>query len=187
MACYSARSWSQWESMSPVTARTLHLMMMPEQPGHNLSMPFPAGSPLGTGEPRLDQTPGPDSWPGSGRPRELQSCGNSCLEFLLVFLPSPWQPHALGYPGVEPWENVSDRHTQRHGVRQRCETRAWWDIHRGCQGQAEGEGQLLTQEAHPAAGLVSRKCLLPLGFQAEEFPGLCPLSSQENHPGPRVP
>lgn len=105
--------------MSPVTACTLHLMKMPEQPGHNLSMLFPAGSPLGTGEPRLDQTPGPDSWPGPGRPRELQSCGNSCLEFLLVFLPSPWQPHVLGYPGVEPWKNVSDRYILRDMVRDR--------------------------------------------------------------------
>lgn len=42
-------------------------------------------------------------------------------------------------------------------------------------------------QALPATVLVSRKCLLPLGFQAEQLPGLCPLSSQENHPGPRVP
>lgn len=88
--------------VSTVTAHTLHLMKMPGQPGHNLSMLFPAGSPLGAEEPRLDQAPGPESRPGPGRPRELQSYGNSCLEFQLVFLPSLWQPHALGYPRVEP-------------------------------------------------------------------------------------
>lgn len=147
-------------------------MKMLEWPGHNLSRPFPAGSPSGTGEPTLDQTLRPDSWPGPGLPRELQSCGNSCLEFLLVFLPFPWQPHALGYPGVEPWINVSDKHnTQQHGAGQRCETRTWWDIPRGCQGQAEGEGQLPRTRLTQQLGWFLESAFCPLGFSLKSSQG----------------
>ena len=147
-------------------------MKMPEQPGHNVSMLFPAGSPPGTREPRLDQTPRPDSWPGPGRPRALQSCGNSCLEFLLVFLPSLWQPHALGYPRAEPWKNVSDKHAQRHGAGQRRETRTWWAILRGCQDQAErgGVGGSCPGPGSPSSWFLE-SAFRPLGFRLNSSQG----------------
>lgn len=60
---------------------------MPERPGHNLSTLFPAGSPRGTGEPRLDQTLSLTAGWALGGPKSYSpvetAVWNSCLFFCL--------------------------------------------------------------------------------------------------------